>query len=271
MKLKDKVRLSLGIVFLVIFCVSSFRLLDYFLESRKQENMNEDLSKLKHEHTSDYFIIVEALPMEDSGYASKTDVSSQPEDNHYVDGNDNTQETISLSSINPDYVFWLQIPTTEIDYPVVYRDNDYYLKRDFYGEKNRHGTIFLDENCTFDGHFLLLHGHNMKDGTMFGSLRDYKQKNFANEHDSLLISYETKDIGFQIVAAALVDLYDANRFAYEKIPVTEEEILTYLADMKKYALWYEDFEWEPGKRIVLLSTCDYGSEEERLVVFAIEK
>ena len=69
----------------------------------------------------------------------------------------------------------------------------------------------------------------------------------------------------------MVDLYDANRFAYEKIPVTEEEILTYLADMKKYALWYEDFEWEPGKRIVLLSTCDYGSEEERLVVFAIEK
>lgn len=271
MNLKDKVWLSLGIVFLVIFCVSGFRLLDYFLESRKQENMNEDLSKLKHEHTSDYFIIVEALPMEDSGYASQTDVSSQPEDNHYVDGNDNTQEAISLSSINPDYVFWLQIPTTEIDYPVVYRDNDYYLKRDFYGEKNRHGTIFLDENCTFDGHFLLLHGHNMKDGTMFGSLRDYKQKNFANEHDSLLISYETKDIGFQIVAAALVDLYDANRFAYEKIPVTEEEIYAYLADMKKYALWYEDFEWEPGKRIVLLSTCDYSSDEERLVVFAIEK
>ena len=271
MKLKDKVWLSFGILFLIIFCVSGFKVLNYFLESRKQENMNEDLSKLKHGYTSDNFIIVEALPMENTDYASETDVNNQQGDKYYTDGNGSTQENISLSSINPDYVFWLQIPTTEIDYPVVYRDNDYYLKRDFYGEKNRHGTIFLDENCTFDGHFLLLHGHNMKDGTMFGSLRDYKQKSYANEHNSLLISYETKDIGFQIVATALVDLYDANRFTYEKIPVTEEEIVTYLADMKKYALWYEDFDWEPGKRIVLLSTCDYGSEEERLVIFAIEK
>jgi sortase B len=111
----------------------------------------------------------------------------------------------------------------------------------------------------------------MKDGTMFGSLRNYKQKSYAQEHNSLLISYETKDIGFRIVAAALVDLYDANRFVYEEIPVTEEEIVTYLAEMKKHALWYEDFAWESGKKIVLLSTCDYGSEEERLVVFAIEK
>lgn len=271
MKLEDKILWILGILCLTVFCVSVFFLLDYYLESRKQEKMNEDLSKLKHGHTADSFIIVEALPMEESKDASDTDVSSQPEDNRYAVENENAQETISLSSINPDYVFWLQITTTEIDYPVVYRDNDYYLRRDFYGEKNKHGSIFLDEDCTFDGHFLLLHGHNMKDGTMFGSLRNYKQKSYAQEHNSLLISYETKDIGFRIVAAALVDLYDANRFVYEEIPVTEEEIVTYLAEMKKHALWYEDFAWESGKKIVLLSTCDYGSEEERLVVFAIEK
>lgn len=209
--------------------------------------------------------------MEGSVSDSPADQHKQPGEGHVWSEQENEQVPVSLSSINPDYVFWLQILNTEIDYPVVYRDNDYYLRRDFYGEKNKHGTIFLDVSCQLEDDFFLLHGHNMKDGTMFGSLRKYKDKEFCKEHGSLELGYSQNNEYFQIVAAITVDLYDPNRFVYEELPRTEEEAYAYLENIKKYAHWSEEFTWEPGKRVVLLSTCDYGSEEERFVVIAVEK
>lgn len=83
---------------------------------------------------------------------------------------------------NEDYVAYLYIPDTEIEYPVVQRNNSYYLNHNFYGEKNAHGTIFLDENCSTEDPVLLLHGHHMKDGTMFGSLKQYRDKEIGRAH-----------------------------------------------------------------------------------------
>lgn len=287
-KREDRILILSGIVFLIIFCIGGFLLLDYYLETRKQEKMNAQLAELKHGYQSDSFIYVEALPldMEDATTGVQTGISqsgneTQPGESNQQDANGQgaagqainagEQEQTSLKDINPDYVFWLQIPDTEIDYPVVQKDNEYYLKRDFFGEKNKHGTIFLDVNCEVEGEFLLLHGHNMKDGTMFGSLRNYKKKDYASEHGELIISRDKRDDSFEIVAAALVDLYDANRLVYEKLPTTEEEAYTYFEELRKHALWCSDISWEPGQKVVLLSTCDYGTEEQRFVVFAIEK
>ncbi len=283
-KLEDKILVITGIVCLMIFCVGGFLLLNYYVGTRKQEKMNAQLAELKHGSQLESFIYVEALPLEMSensahvgGAAQNGTTSGQingssqqgTQVEQYAGGEPNQAD--SLKEINSDYVFWLQIPDTEIDYPVVQRDNDYYLKRDFFGKKNKHGTIFLDERCSAEGEFLLLHGHNMKDGTMFGSLRDFKKRDFAAEHGELIISPGKKDVHFEIVAAMLVDLYDADRFVYEELPTTEDEVQVYFRELDIHSLWCEEIIWEPGQKVVLLSTCDYGSEEERFVVVAIEK
>ena len=88
---------------------------------------------------------------------------------------------------NEDYVAYLYIPDTEIEYPVVQRNNSYYLNHNFYGEKNAHGTIFLDESCSTEDPVLLLHGHHMKDGTMFGSLKQYRDKEFRQAHSEIFL------------------------------------------------------------------------------------
>ncbi len=270
MKFEDKILWILGAVCLLLFCIGGFLLLDYFMESHKQEEMNEELSRLKHGYASDTFVIVEAEPLDGNTAAISGD--SRPGETDAAERTDAaSSSTILLHELNPDYIFWLQIPETAIDYPVVYRDNDYYLRRDFYGEKNKHGTIFLDAGYKEEDTFLLLHGHNMKDGTMFGSLRSFKDREFRTQHKELILSWEKENVQFQIVAGVVVDLYNTDRFAFEKLPRTQEDAEQYFANLKKCAVWYDAFEWEYGKRVVLLSTCDYSYEESRFVVFAVEK
>lgn len=272
-KSEDKLLWICGAVFLCIFLISGFLLLDYYLETKKQERMNEELAKLKHGYDLEYFTIVEGTPIEpvtntEQGTAGKDNQNRG--DNATTSQKEEAQKIPKLSEINPDYVFWLEIPDTPIDYPVVYRDNEYYLKRDFYGDRNKHGTIFLDVSCDADGTFLLLHGHNMKDGTMFGGLREFKKADYRSKHTELYIG-RAQEEKYRIFAAASVDLYDTNRFKFEELPQTEQEAEKYFATLKRCAFWCDSFEWESGKKVVLLSTCDYETEEQRLVIFAIEE
>ena len=82
----------------------------------------------------------------------------------------------ALYNENHDLIGWLEIPEI-LDLPVMYRDNSYYLTHDFSGQKTASGAIFLDQSHRFTEYAqnLLLHGHNMKDGTMFGRLVHYAQ------------------------------------------------------------------------------------------------
>ena len=281
-KIEDKWLLLAGIVFLCIFCVSGYFLLDYYRESRKQADLNEELAKLAHGE-ADGFVYVEAIPIVPGSNTGREEISgdiSKPSE-----GQDNDEEpqqeskaeaettgTVSkLAELNSDYLCWIQMPDTPIDYPVVHKDNSFYLRRDFYGEKNRHGTIFMDETCDAEDDFLLFHGHNMKDGTMFGCLKNLKRKNYRAEHTELTLNWAQEEEQFEIFAGALIDLYDKERFRYEVLPQVQETAEIYLAELKQASLWYEDIAWEEGDRVLILSTCDYGTEEQRFIVACIEK
>ena len=75
--------------------------------------------------------------------------------------------TRMMTSRNPDYVFWIWIPGTNINYPTVKNTiPDYYLNHTFSGEENPCGTIF----CLEEGENQIIYGHNMKDGSMFADL-----------------------------------------------------------------------------------------------------
>lgn len=270
--------LAAGILCLIVFVTTGFLLLDYWYESKQQEKLNQQLAELKHGTTSDA-VYVKAEPLTtptrepDSSQTQATEEAQQDTiaATQPTEVQDDSETQQSLSDINPDYVMWLQIADTEIDYPVVQRDNSYYLKHDFYGEQNKHGTIFIDERCDAEGSFLLLHGHHMKDGTMFGSLKNYKKADFREQHRSLSLDWETEQEEYEIFAGALIDLLQTERFYYEELPESEEEIEAYLQQLKATAFWYEEPQWGEEERFVILSTCDYGTKEQRLILVAVQK
>lgn len=84
---------------------------------------------------------------------------------------------------NDDMAAWLQIPGTDIDYPVMWtpRDEEYYLRRGFDGARNQNGCLILDTDSCLDPLTtnLIIHGHNMRSGTMFGTLEDYEDEAYC--------------------------------------------------------------------------------------------
>lgn len=78
-------------------------------------------------------------------------------------------------------VAWVEIPNTDIDYPVMQKKNDpeYYLRRNYKGEYSYSGTPFFDSKCSLEtSQNLIIYGHNMKDGTMFSGLMKYKNNEY---------------------------------------------------------------------------------------------
>ena len=101
-----------------------------------------------------------------------------------------------LKEKNSDTVAYLIINNTNIDYAVVKsNDNDYYLNHNFNKEANSAGWIFADYRNKFDGtdKNIIIYGHNMKDGSMFGTLRKVLSSEWQNDNDNLVITLLTKD------------------------------------------------------------------------------
>ena len=175
----------------------------------------------------------------------------------------------ALYEENRDLIGWLEIPEV-LDLPVMYRDNEYYLKRDFNKQKNESGTLFLDENHPFSelAQNLLLHGHNMKDGTMFGRLVQYhtdidylKGNPFVN-FDTLW--KEEKYVIFAVLRVSL-DVRDEDFFNYFSYPRLEsdEEINAYIRRLQLRSEYAIPLDVQPSDALLTLSTC---LDEDRLVI-----
>ena len=176
------------------------------------------------------------------------------------------EEDDSLKDLNEDYVFWLKIDGTEIDYPVVKRDNDYYLKHNFMKKKSRHGALFLEQKCNPDNDILLVYGHHMKDGSMFGGLKKYKESNYRNKHKIVSVETEETKKTYEVFAVALIDLCKDDYFRFNELPETYEEKKKYISRAEEVSLWHEDTNWNENSEFLILSTCDYGTKEQRLIV-----
>ena len=88
-----------------------------------------------------------------------------------------------LSSINPDIYAWIRIPDTQIDYPVLQREEDdtYYLRHNSSGRYAFAGSIYTEEanSRDFKDPMTVLYGHNMRDGSMFQNLHFLRIKHFC--------------------------------------------------------------------------------------------
>lgn len=101
-----------------------------------------------------------------------------------------------LKNKNSDTVAWLKVENTSIEFPVVKaNDNSYYLTHNFNKENNKAGWIFADYKNKFDGtdKNIVIYGHNMRDDSMFGSLKDVIKEEWYNNEENKYITFVTEN------------------------------------------------------------------------------
>lgn len=177
-----------------------------------------------------------------------------------------------LHNYNSDFVGWIRVPGTEINYPVMQSPDElnFYLRRNFEKAYSNLGTPYLQENCdirTCDN--LIIYGHHMLDGGMFSDLELYKQKAFWENHK--YVRFDTLDeLGlYEVMAVVITTAYQADSFQYYNyIENNELTFNTYVQECKQRALYDTGMDAEYGDKLVTLSTCEYSNDNGRLIVVA---
>lgn len=189
---------------------------------------------------------------------------------HHI-GGDALPQMEALHKENRDIVGWLKIENV-LDQPVVYRDNSYYLTRDFYKQKNAAGTIFLDVNHPFKEKTqnLLLHGHNMKDGTMFGRLLQYETDlNYVRWHPFVRFDTLWRQEEYVIFAVLRVslDVRSKDFFNYFTHATfsSDAEFESYIRQLQLRSIYAIPIDVKPTDALLTMSTC---LEDDRLVIVA---
>jgi len=117
---------------------------------------------------------------------------------------------LEMRSINPDYLCWITIEGTEVDYPVVRgNDNETYLDLSFFGADNRYGTLFMDYRCVGDYvPHIIIYGHNSRHGDMFGSLREFLDGQHLAEHPLITLKINDRVVEYEIFSVRKTDIHD---------------------------------------------------------------
>ena len=188
------------------------------------------------------------------------------------------EEYAELYEKNPDFAGWLKIEGTVIDYPVMFtpEDEEKYLYANFDGWFDVNGTLFIGDQCTLDPESdnLIIYGHNMRSGTMFGGLAKYERKDYWEEHPIIEFSTLYEHRRYEIVAAFYDQVYskaDTCFKFYKFVDVEDEEKYAEgIAYFKEKALYDTGVEVEYGDRLITLVTCAYHVYNGRFVVVARE-
>lgn len=179
---------------------------------------------------------------------------------------------------NADMAAWLQIPDTIIDYPVMWtpRDEEYYLRRGFDGRNNQNGCLILDTDSCLEPLTtnLIIHGHNMRVGTMFGTLDNYEDEDFYQNHKNIILYTEQCQRNYEVIAVFRSQVYRKtdNVFKFYKFfqADTEEEFNDFYDNIKAMSLYDTGVIAEFGDCFLTLSTCSYHVDYGRFVVVAKE-
>lgn len=243
---------------IVLLAISIYFLMGMFAQEQKDNEVQEQLKEIYQGETNKNT----KEPAEDR------DDSGSTEDIVTVNAG-----LLALHEENPDCIGWITIPGTMIDYPVMHRpdEENYYLKRDFYGNYSANGCLFLSERSNpADSDNLIIYGHHMNSGKMFAALEGYKKRAFYEEHPLIFFSSLHGEETYQVFAAFCTPVYTENDFSYYTFTKAEDKAGydAYIEAVKKRSLYDTGITAAYGDKLLTLSTCEYSQENGRMVVVA---
>lgn len=170
-------------------------------------------------------------------------------------------ELRDIYTLNKDLVGWISIPDTVIDYPVVRaEDGEFYLSHDFYGEENVNGQIILDVLCDpyTPSYNLVVSGHHMKNGSMFGGLPEYRNRSYWAKHPFLEFDTLMERKIYVVFACFYSADYDEDEtgFRYNAIIDYKIDADRWLAEIEENQLYDTGIERAFGDEFITLTTCD---------------
>ena len=187
-------------------------------------------------------------------------------------GNDFLPQYQALYAQNSDLAGWIQIDGTNINYPVMQskHDPDFYLKYNFEKADSPHGCPYVQANCDLQtpSDNIFVYGHNMKDGTMFSDLLQYKRESFWEQHRIIQFDTLTAQAEYTVMAVFRGEAEDL--FAYYQCTDAEtpQEFVAYVDACKNAALYDTGVTAAYGDKLLTLSTCDDSGKNSRVVVVA---
>ncbi len=231
-----------------VFLFSAYKLYEIYAEYKAGEDEYEGIKE----------IVIKEEPKEE-----ETETEEEPSFSVDFD---------TLLGMNPDVVGWIRFEEpSPINYPMVQGiDNNQYLRTTLEHKKNIAGTIFIDVDNTpdFNDRNTFIYGHNMKNRSMFGSLREYKKQAYCEQNPYFYIyTPDGREITYQIFAVCVVT--DTSP-SYRKAYADDADFAEYIDSIRKISRYSTDVQVDGGSQIVSLSTCTNVREEERLLVHAVK-
>ena len=186
------------------------------------------------------------------------------------------EELLQLRERNKDVIALLDIPGTGIHYPILQNPNQeddpiepYYLNHTIDGQAGYPGSIFvlLPDGQNFETFNTVIYGHNMADGTMFGTLKDFEDKAFMDAHREIRIYTDTEE---HVYTVAAIVIYDDRHITYTYDDDTPADRAAFLQSVQS-ADWVDGVEVNTDSHIITLSTCIGGMPDNRRLLIAVER
>ena len=273
---RKKLQFVRALLLMIVFVCLILIAREYYLSAShraQQEKLQEKLQTV-----SDRF---EAMSDNSTAKRRQELQAMNPEDREEQEKEEQEKEPVILDKYadlyeeNSDLTGWLSIEGMKINYPVMQcEDDEYYLHHDYYGNEDKYGCLYVRERADVNtpGTNIVIYGHNMRDGSMFGDLDFYKDEDFYKEHS--MISFDTlyEERTYEIVAVFLSRVYREEDEVFKYYDFyeahTPEEFQDFYENIKSMSLYDTEVTAEYGDTFITLSTCAYHVDDGRLAVVA---
>ena len=266
------IKISLLFVILSVTLMMSVNLYRNYSDTKKYDDIENDLQKVKLDLD---------IPENDNHDKDITVIEPNDDDKERVTLTTTTTTTTTiydvkyekvfekLKEINNDTVGWLTVNNTKIDYPVVQStDNDYYLYRDYYKNKNRHGWIYMDYRNNIEdlSDNTIIFGHNLANQKMFGTLRYVTNPSWYKKSSNQIITFNTTKATMKWQIISIYKIPVTNDYLVANFASSEDK-LNFLDMITQRSIYDFNATYDENTKIITLSTCSNGSKD-RLVVHA---
>lgn len=255
----EKVRKIVFLISILALIVSAAWLVnDYIIQPYLINRQNAEISEL----------IVDSTDVEPEKIVEKLNNLNEEE---------KTVTFATLKAQNKDFKAWLAAPGANISLPVVQTtNNDKYLNTGFNGKWLSGGTAFLDSNnkSAFSDMNTVIYGHNMRDGSMFGSIKNYKKLETFKKNPLIYVYTENENYVYKIYSVFLTSAVKSDDngyvFAYNFINLSSSEnFASFMQELKLRSYYDTGVDYQEGDKLLTLSTCDRTvMKNGRLVIVA---
>ena len=207
------VKKALPFITLLLVAVFAFAIVMIVGETKDRQKEIDDFDKLSA-------LVTEVIVPDETENVNETENNETDTDEDTVIVS--TRNLAPLFEKNTDCIGWVYIEGTAVDYPVMHTPTEpqRYLRKNFNKEYSTAGVPFLKGKCTLECDHLILYGHNMKNGTMFSDITQYRNKDYYTEHP--VIEFETAQGLKQYTVFAVV--YVKNNYGWYDYHTAADEV-----------------------------------------------